>query len=216
MNMSMRVEVIPSAKNSSFLSALRLSKGMTANVFSPVLLLLLEEKRKYVPIARASTRSTAPIVYFRFLEQASLAKKQLDVCVAMNPPASVASFVGANNFLPLDQHPALVAGLKALSLLPKVAVDHPDAVAAVRPEKLVVGRTLASPGLQLTGALQQAMFTGTDLQLTVEVPGLGVLEALTAPSEAMVALQPGDPVPLTLAAADILYYAAGELGALLS
>jgi tetratricopeptide (TPR) repeat protein len=35
------------------------------------------------------------IVYFRFLEQASLAKKQLDVCVAMNPPASVASFVGA-------------------------------------------------------------------------------------------------------------------------
>ena len=35
------------------------------------------------------------IVYFRFLEQASLAKKQLDVCVAMNPPASVSSFVGA-------------------------------------------------------------------------------------------------------------------------
>ena len=35
------------------------------------------------------------IVYFRFLEQASLAKKQLDVCVAMNPPASVSSFVSA-------------------------------------------------------------------------------------------------------------------------
>jgi tetratricopeptide (TPR) repeat protein len=35
------------------------------------------------------------IVYFRFLEQALLAKKQLDVCVAMNPPASVASFVKA-------------------------------------------------------------------------------------------------------------------------
>jgi tetratricopeptide (TPR) repeat protein len=35
------------------------------------------------------------IVYFRFLEQASLAKKQLDVCVAMNPPASVTSFVNA-------------------------------------------------------------------------------------------------------------------------
>jgi hypothetical protein len=35
------------------------------------------------------------IVYFRFLEQASLAKKQLDVCVEMNPPASVSSFVKA-------------------------------------------------------------------------------------------------------------------------
>ena len=35
------------------------------------------------------------IVYFRFLEQASLAKKQLDVCVGMNPPASVSSFVNA-------------------------------------------------------------------------------------------------------------------------
>jgi tetratricopeptide (TPR) repeat protein len=35
------------------------------------------------------------IVYFRFLEQASLAKKQLDVCVSMNPPASVTSFVNA-------------------------------------------------------------------------------------------------------------------------
>jgi hypothetical protein len=34
-------------------------------------------------------------VYFRFLEQAALAKKQLDVCVGMNPPASVTSFVNA-------------------------------------------------------------------------------------------------------------------------
>ena len=35
------------------------------------------------------------IVYFRFLEQAQLAKPQLDVCVSMNPPASVSSFVDA-------------------------------------------------------------------------------------------------------------------------
>ena len=35
------------------------------------------------------------IVYFRFLEQASLAKQQLDVCASMNPPASVTSFVTA-------------------------------------------------------------------------------------------------------------------------
>lgn len=35
------------------------------------------------------------IVYFRFLEQAALAKQQLDVCASMNPPASVSSFVEA-------------------------------------------------------------------------------------------------------------------------
>lgn len=35
------------------------------------------------------------IVYFRFLEQAPLAKQQLDVCASMNPPASVSSFVSA-------------------------------------------------------------------------------------------------------------------------
>lgn len=35
------------------------------------------------------------IVYFRFLEQAALAKQQLDVCASMNPPASVSSFVAA-------------------------------------------------------------------------------------------------------------------------
>ena len=33
------------------------------------------------------------IVYYRFLGQAKLAKAQLDVCVAMNPPASTKSFV---------------------------------------------------------------------------------------------------------------------------
>lgn len=35
------------------------------------------------------------IVYFRFLEQPTLSKPQLDVCVSMNPPASVTSFVNA-------------------------------------------------------------------------------------------------------------------------
>lgn len=35
------------------------------------------------------------IVYFRFLEQAQLSKPQLDVCISMNPPASVSSFVAA-------------------------------------------------------------------------------------------------------------------------
>ena len=35
------------------------------------------------------------IVYFRFLEQAALAKPQIDACRAKNPPAEVESFVTA-------------------------------------------------------------------------------------------------------------------------
>lgn len=35
------------------------------------------------------------IVYFRFLEQAALAKPQIDACKAKNPPAEVVSFVDA-------------------------------------------------------------------------------------------------------------------------
>ena len=35
------------------------------------------------------------IIYFRFLENAAMSKKQLDVCVSMNPPASTKSFVDA-------------------------------------------------------------------------------------------------------------------------
>lgn len=35
------------------------------------------------------------IVYFRFLNNASLSKPQLDVCKSLNPPASVTSFVNA-------------------------------------------------------------------------------------------------------------------------
>jgi hypothetical protein len=35
------------------------------------------------------------IIYFRFLNSASLAKPQLDTCKAMNPPEEVQSFVDA-------------------------------------------------------------------------------------------------------------------------
>jgi hypothetical protein len=56
------------------------------------------------------------------------------------------------------------------------------------------------------------MFTGRELQLFVEVAGHGVLEALTAPDDAMVALQPGDTVTLAVQATDIQYFAEGDTG----
>jgi len=60
------------------------------------------------------------------------------------------------------------------------------------------------------------MFTGRELQLAIEVEGHGLLEALAAPQEATVALAPGLTVRLGFAPADLLYFAEGETGVLLS
>jgi hypothetical protein len=62
------------------------------------------------------------------------------------------------------------------------------------------------------GVLRHAMFTGRELQLSVEVAGHGTVEALTAPDEAMVGLRNGQTVQLGILAADVLYFAAGDTG----
>ena len=129
----------------------------------------------------------------------------------------VASFVGSNNFMQVgkqEQPQGLLLG-QPLALPPLVWAQA-DCVAAVRPEKIVVNGPLSGLGIRVYGTLRQAMFTGRELQLTVELAGHGMLEALTAPSEAMVALKAGDEVVLGLHASDLQYFAAGETGARLA
>ncbi|MEY4266210.1 MAG: hypothetical protein RIS90_745 [Pseudomonadota bacterium] len=129
----------------------------------------------------------------------------------------VAGFVGSNNFLPLRQQAGQLAQLLGQPMELPPAVQGQQAVtAAVRPEKWRVNHPATGPGLQVAGVLRQAMFTGRELQLFVEVAGHGVLEALTAPDDAMVALQPGDPVTLAVQATDVQYFAEGDTGARLS
>jgi TOBE domain len=60
------------------------------------------------------------------------------------------------------------------------------------------------------------MFAGRELQLTLDVAGHGVLDALTPPSAAMMALKPGATVTLGLHARDLLFFAQGDSGARLS
>lgn len=140
--------------------------------------------------------------------------------VIYNQPANrfVASFVGANNFFAVDEainsHQAILLG--QLINLPLAVRNQGSCVAAIRPEKVVVNGELTGAGLQVSGELLQAMFTGRELSLSVEVPGFGPLEALTVPSKSMVALKPGDTIRLGLPFADILYFSLGETGSLLS
>ena len=129
----------------------------------------------------------------------------------------VASFVGANNFIAVDTTRADSAQLLGQAFeVPAAIRNQADCVAAVRPEKVRVNQTLGGDGLQIDGILRQAMFTGRELQLLVDVAGHGVLEALTAPNESMMAIKVGDTVSVGLLTADLLYYAAGETGKLLS
>ena len=125
----------------------------------------------------------------------------------------VASFVGANNFLPLDRAgPDQVRVLGQVVPVPAALRDQAHSVAAVRPEKVLVNQTIDGPGVQLQGVLVNAMFTGRELQLAVDVPGHGVLEALAEPSQTMVGLKTGHAVRLGILVCDMLFFAAGETG----
>ena len=140
--------------------------------------------------------------------------------VVYNRPANrfVATFVGSNNFLPAEFAPSgqpLVLGQPVPA--PKAVTDlgSGELVASIRPERVIVNRALGEPGLNLDGIVRQAMFTGRELQLTVEVAGPCLLDALTEPSAEMIALKPGDAVQLGAHAQDIQYFAPGVTGALL-
>ncbi|MFO1193903.1 MAG: ABC transporter ATP-binding protein [Rhodoferax sp.] len=125
----------------------------------------------------------------------------------------VASFVGANNFLPCA--PASAGQVQLLGqtvVAPAALSGAAEVVASVRPEKVRVNQPLPGAGLQVPGVLRHAMFTGRELQLAVDVAGHGSIEALTAPLEAMVALRPGETVQLGIPASDLLFFAPGDTG----
>ena len=137
-----------------------------------------------------------------------------------NCPANrfVATFVGSNNFIPVGRDAAgqaLVLGQP----IPVPATVHSGAlagtVASARPEKVEVDPEFSEPGIRAEGLVRQAMFTGRELQLSVEIEGHGLMDALTPPSPAMVALRPGNLVRIGVRASDLLYFAPGETGALL-
>ncbi|MEO8409540.1 MAG: ABC transporter ATP-binding protein [Propionivibrio sp.] len=140
--------------------------------------------------------------------------------VIYNRPANrfVATFVGSNNFLALEPDGAgepLVLG-KLLDV-PKSVREQASSgvVASIRPEKILVNRPLSVPGVEIEGSVRQAMFTGRELQLTLEVAGHGLLDALTEPNPTMIALKPGDAVQLGIKAEDLLFFAPGPVGMLL-
>ncbi len=144
--------------------------------------------------------------------------QQVDTPWALyNRPANrfVATFVGSNNFLPITPTPDGQARLLGQAFDP-AAAGLPAAagrVASVRPEKVLVDAVLDAPGVQVAATVRQAMFAGRELQLTLDVPGHGPIDALVAPSTSMMALKPGAAVTLGLRTRDLLFFTPGDSGA---
>lgn len=129
----------------------------------------------------------------------------------------VANFVGVNNFVPVRVDKQGVASLLGQVIeLPLAARTTVACVAAIRPEKIAINQVHADAALHFQAVLRHAMFTGRELQLSLEVAGHGVLEVLSSPSQRMVVLRPGETVQLSMLCSDILYYMDSETGQLLS
>ena len=132
----------------------------------------------------------------------------------------VAAFVGANNFVPVTRdaaghHSVLGSPLDLpVGVLARAAAT--GCVAAMRPENLAVNSSLPGPGLRATAVIRQAMFTGRELQLSVEVAGHGMLDALVKPDQAMMALKPGQSVELAVLTRDMVFFAADAAAVSLS
>lgn len=123
----------------------------------------------------------------------------------------VATFVGSNNFLTVGRGEA-----SRYQLLGR-PIDVPEhlpegAIAAIRPEKVLVNASEDGVSIVADAIVRQAMFIGRELQLSVEVPQHGLLDALTQPNVAMASLKPGDKVRIGLHREDLLFYAPGETG----
>jgi iron(III) transport system ATP-binding protein len=122
----------------------------------------------------------------------------------------VASFVGAQNFLDVAAPAAGEVTLLGQRLAAPPGVRG-AAVAAVRPEKLRLDRGEAASDLVLDGQVRQAMFTGREEQLRVDVGGT-LLEVILPAEAASAALRVGHGVRLRLAPADIAWFEPGPEG----
>ena len=144
--------------------------------------------------------------------------QQVDTAWAIyNHPANrfVATFVGSNNFTPLQLDAtgqARVWGQPVDISATVRAAAETGTVASARPEVVHINPAWTEPGIRLVATVRQCMFTGRELQVSVAVDGHGLIDALTPPSQTMVDLRPGDQVDIGIRTRDLLFFAPGDTG----
>jgi iron(III) transport system ATP-binding protein len=129
----------------------------------------------------------------------------------------VATFVGANNFLALEQ----VGGRLALKSGGAVVsdtganTDGTPLVAAIRPETLRVIPGVVQPGsgeLAVPATLSDVSFVGREMEVQSVTDGGEHLKSLARPDAAMIALAPGSPLTLLVDRDDVALFEDAETG----
>lgn len=136
-----------------------------------------------------------------------------DPLTIYNEPANrfVASFVGANNFLPLTA-PGLEEAARTLP-----AGVGKDAVLAIRPERIAIGNESAGEGsVTLHGTISQVAFTGREVAVDARLADGTAVQAIAEPAKALLALAPGERVAFGFRLADAQFFAPGVTGERLS
>jgi iron(III) transport system ATP-binding protein len=134
-----------------------------------------------------------------------------------NHPANrfVATFVGSNNFTELRKdaggHTQVWGQAVDLCATVRTAFVKGTVVSA-RPEVVQINPKWEDPGIKVRATVRQSMFTGRELQVTVEVEGHGLVDVLTPPSQAMVDLRSGHQIDIGIRTRDLLFFGPGETG----
>ncbi|MBO0344025.1 ABC transporter ATP-binding protein [Roseibium sp. CAU 1637] len=138
-----------------------------------------------------------------------------------NSPSNkfVASFVGANNFLTLEWdggQPSL-AGTPVALPQAKPLPNADKVVAAIRPEFISVNPTISSPDtITLSAKIRLVSFTGREMNVAAVLASGEEIEAITAPSPAILALKTDDDITLAFPASDVQIFADAVTGERLS
>lgn len=138
-----------------------------------------------------------------------------------NDPSNrfVASFVGANNFLKLATDTAGVTMSGQSVSLPqaKDLVAGKSVVAAIRPEAISVNApSSGADTISLKVSIRLVSFTGREMNIAAVLPSGEEIEAITRPSEDIIALTPQQEATFSFSAADVKIFEDGVTGARLA
>ncbi len=159
---------------------------------------------------------TVCVMYGGVIQQAS------DPLTIYNRPANrfVATFVGANNFLAVDQQGRNLMLRASGTDVSGLISDRADKITcAVRPEHVSVRAGVAASGdseILIPAKLSEVSFIGREMEVFVKTNAGDTIKALARPDPTIINLSHGADVTLSLRAQDLSFFEDSVTGARLS
>lgn len=153
------------------------------------------------------------VMYNGVIQQAA---SPLDI---YNHPANkfVASFVGGNNFLSVEDTPNGHKIIAADEIFEGLPTDSPI-IAAIRPELVVVREkpTTAKDHMNIDASISQISFVGREIEFHVKTATEETLKCIMRPNPEILRMAVGDKCTLAIARSDILWFEDTEMGGRIS